>query len=194
MKLFQKQHYSANRLGSVATTYEPQRGAAAGSLATLKFFLTNSGDVLRGIYLLQDDPFVEKAEVLLTLLCGCCTLVHKLPWQLWTAHDQHPMANRLALLDSAGRAVRLPMINISQDCLLLTVTLPQRLTTRNKWRVVCVWDFMTRDWRSDSSATPFFADVCFPVPQHVAILNGQMRAGHTLPPSQDVRRHSNPLM
>ena len=132
-----EKYYAANHIGSGASMYKPQKrhssvfgrpfGAQDNGMTNIKFFLTNSGDVLRHIFVMQGDPFVDKASVLVTLQCGSLILVHKLPWYLWsrvpgTVANQHEMANELILLNEKGRRLRIPMASVSQDCLTLTLT------------------------------------------------------------------------
>lgn len=190
-------NYNANRVGSVATTYTlHKRTHDDAHMTTLQFFLTNSGDVLRRVYVQQDDPFVEKASVLVSLQCGPVALVHKLPWLLWaripgTAADQHAVANELLLLGRDQRRLRLPMACVTQDCMQLSLTMPRDMA-HTGWRVVCVWDFMSREWRSDAAASVHVYAMEFPVARTFSIARGQLRSMGT-PPVPPERRHSNPL-
>lgn len=189
--------YNANRVGSAATTHTPhKRTHTDAGMVTLQFFLPNSGDVLRRVYLQQDDPFVEKASVLVSLQCGPVSLVHKLPWLLWgripgTAADQHAVANELLLLGRDQRRLRLPMACVAQDCMQLCLTMPRDMA-HTGWRVVCVWDFMSREWRSDAAAAVHVYAMEFPVARAFSIARGQVRS-LSAPQLLPGRRHSNPL-
>lgn len=195
--LLDNRTYAANRVGSVATTYEPKRGPAHAGMACLKFFLTNTGDVLRRLYIQQDDAFVEKASVLVSLACGPATLVHKLPWLLWarvpgTVADQHAMSNELLLLDGRHRRLRLPMASVAQECLTLTLHMPEDMA-RGKWRAIGAWDFMSREWRSQCAAAALFFDMAFPVAVPFAIHAGRVNTLAKPAVQLGPRRHSNPL-
>jgi len=196
--------YSANHIGSAASMHKPQKRHSGvfgrpkalrgidkvgdqdaqrhleNGMTNIKFFLTNTGDVLRHIFVMQGDPFVDKASVLVTLQCGPVILVHKLPWYLWsrvpdTVTNQHEMANELLMLDENGRRLRLPMANVSQDCLTLTLTMPEKMAKDEKWSIMCVWDYMTKEWRSHNCMTPVFFDLKFPTPKRIVIESGQMK-------------------
>lgn len=196
--LCNKRAYAANRVGGVATTYSPKHGPHHAGMACLKFFLTNTGDVLRRLYLQQDDAFVEKASVLVSLTCGPATLVHKLPWLLWarvpgTVADQHAMSNELLLLDGQHRRLRLPMASVAQECLTLTLHMPDDMARRGKWRVIGAWDFMSREWRSQCAATALYYSMAFPVAAPFAINRGRMATVAKPAVRLGPRRHSNPL-
>lgn len=152
----------------------------------VKFFLTNSGDVLRHIFIMQGNPFVEKASVLITIQCGAVILVHKLPWYLWsrvpgTFANQHEMANELLLLDENGHRLKIPMASVTQDCLTLTLTMPEKMEKDEKWRVMCVWDYMTKEWRSNVCMKSLYFNLAFPTSKQFSISSGQMK---TLEPAK----------
>jgi hypothetical protein len=83
------------------------------------------------------------------------------------------------------------MACVAQDCMQLSLTMPRDMA-HAEWRVVCVWDFMSREWRSDAAAAVHVFSLEFPMTRTFCITRGQVRSMST-PQLLPGRCHSNPL-
>lgn len=191
--------YINNTRGQCCVTYHASKVMRDGEMHTVKFWVTSAGDVLRHLYIMQTDVFLDKARVSLTLECGPLTLVSNLPWELWAAdprvqHEDkpHEMSNVLPLLDFQNQPISLPMITVSQDCLLLTIKAPKDVPLHT-WQVAAVWDFMSTSWRSAMACAKININIGFPVSHTLMCRNGVLERVNIGRTNVNWRRHSNPL-
>lgn len=198
--------YAAAMVGSSCMPYTHHSVTHHGEDVAVKFFLTNVGDVLRRVFLCQPDPFVDKAAVTVTVVCGGVKVVDGVSWAAWqAAQGTHDMCNELRFLDSTGRAVKWPMHAVVQDCMALILRMPRAMWERSGsprdltgWMVLAVWDQMDTQWRR--TADTQILELHTPVKEHFCVEDGELRyardglrASHAKRLSAHSKRRSNPL-
>lgn len=194
--------YAAHTVGSSCMPYTPHSISHVGDAVVVTFYLTNVGDVLRRVFLAQHNPFVDKAAVHITVLCGGVR-VADMSWAAWQAAQRtHDMCNELLFLDAAGRHVKWPMHALAHDCMCIVVRMPKQMWSPDSprdvrgWLVLATWDMMDTEWRHVHAAGDVL-DMATPRRDMFVVEGGELRYAHptTLHArelSRRTRRRSNP--
>lgn len=173
--------YAAHAVGSLCMPYTPHSITDHGDAVAVKYFLTNVGDVLRRVFLAQHNPFVDKAAVHITVLCGGVR-VADMTWAAWQAAQRtHDMCNELLFLDAAGRHIKWPMHALSQDCLCIIVRMPKDMWACDSprdvpgWLVLTTWDMMDPEWRRAKTCHRSVIDMATPHTDTFMVEGGELR-------------------
>lgn len=151
--------YTKHNVGSSCMLYTPHLVESKGKDVVVTYYITNVGDILRRIFLCQPDPFVDKSAVKITVECGEVTIVDRLSWATWVVKQgTHEMCNELLFLDSSEHHVKWPMHALAQDCMCITIEMPESMWCTNGsprdlhgWVIMATWDMMDHEWRSSHS-------------------------------------------
>jgi len=184
--------------------YTPYTVQEKGGEVVVTYFLTNVGDILRRVFLCQPDPFVDKTAVKITVVCGDVNLVDKMPWSAWvTKQATHEMCNELLFLDSLGQHVKWPMHALSQDCMCITLHMPQSIWYSNNsprdfrgWIVLVTWDMMDSEWRESNSHEHTLLELHTPTTNYFNVQGGQLNYAKNSLNANHIRtrkRRSNPF-
>ena len=196
--------YAKHNMGSSCMPYTPHSVKLKGDNVEVKYFLTNVGDVLRRVFLCQPDPFVDKSQVQITVECSGVKVVDKMSWALWVASQgTHDMCNELLFLDSAKHHVKWPMHALQQDCMCVTLCMPQSIWDPSSsprdlrgWFIIATWDLMDPEWRKSNSHDHTLLELHVPTKNYFNVSDGQLHNARDSLNPQHIKvrkRRSNPF-
>jgi len=205
-----KHGYKRNIISTCCMWYSPHTiRQESYDMVCLKFYINNVGDVLRRLYIIQPNPYIDKSKVRITITCGVIKIVDNMFWSEWLKKQNlHEITNEIMLLDNAGVRIMWPMFKIDKDPLCVYIHLPATMYYKNQsesprdlndWIITGIWDTMTTEWR-DLNMSNQILDLHSPCISYLSVHNGILHNAADLLQAEhskklnNYKRRSNPLI